>query len=91
MKHSQLSTAHTFKIVRYIGVGEEVPPQRKGKTMIRIDGVLMSEDQFRILLDALEHQVEVDDFFEEDGREPTDSAKLLLMFQHIGQMQGLDL
>ena len=77
--------------MRYRGVGEEVPPQQKGNAMIRIDGVLMAEDQFRILLDALEHQVEVDDFFEEDGREPTDSAKLLLMFQHIGQMQGLDL
>ena len=51
----------------------------------------MSEDQFRILLDALYHQVEVDEFFEEDGREPTDSAKLVLMFRNIGQMQGLDL
>ena len=68
-----------------------MPPQQKGTAMIRIDGVLMSEGQFRILLNALEHQVEVDDFFEEDGREPTDSAKLLLMFQSMGQVQGLDL
>lgn len=59
--------------------------------MIRIDGVLMTEDQYKILLYALEHQVEVDDFFEEDGREPTDSAKLLIMFQSIGRVQGLDL
>jgi hypothetical protein len=59
--------------------------------MIRIDGVLMTEHQFRILLLALEHQVEVDDFFEEDGRELTDSAALLRMFQSMGQVQGLDL
>jgi len=51
----------------------------------------MSEAQYRILVSALEHQVEVDDFFEEDGREPTDSAKLLIMFQSIGRVQGLDL
>jgi len=77
--------------VRYRGVGEEVPPQQKGSAMIRIDGVLMTKDQFEVLLYALEHQVEVDEFFEEDGREMTDSAKLLTMFKEIGRVQGLDL
>jgi hypothetical protein len=59
--------------------------------MIRIDGVLMTEDQYQILLYALEHQVEVDEFFEEDGKELTDSAKLLTMFKEIGRVQGLSL
>ncbi len=68
-----------------------MPPQQKGSAMIRIDGVLMTKDQFEVLLYALEHQVEVDEFFEEDGREMTDSAKLLTMFKEIGRVQGLDL
>lgn len=59
--------------------------------MIRIDGVLMAEAQYRILVSALEHQVEVDEFFEEDGKELTDSAKLLTMFKEIGRVQGLSL
>ena len=90
MKHSWLSTAHTLKNVRYLGVGEEVPPLRKGSAMIRIDGVLMTKAQFEVLLYALEHQVEVEETLEIEG-DPTDAQALFWMFRNMGRIQGLDL
>ena len=58
--------------------------------MIRIDGVLMTKNQFRVLLYALEHQVEVEETLEIEG-DPTDAQALLWMFHNMGRVQGLDL
>lgn len=62
--------------------------------MVTINGLSMTEPQFRILLDALEHHAEVADWFAGEGLEAAgeaENAKMILRaFQGIGQRQGLE-
>ena len=54
--------------------------------MIRINGVLVTEQQFQILLCALEQQA-VQEF--ENGEPVENTMMLLRLFESIGASQGL--